>query len=362
MAKPRAAYLLPDASRDQRSNQRQQVWYGGYFDGCSRQRAPVCSIQRTPSTTGRRSWGGRPRPSARRRGVTIGAINDHCSFVSLIPTVKQEWRRCLPQQICRARIATAPGAVSETPLGYRGYLSVHAGQDKFTPPHTFNKIRRHDVTVAWKVAPCLEGLLAQLNQYAPRRSRESDGSIGDAAHASRSSDHNPWWEHDGQHYVTARDFTHDRVGGLDCARLAAALELGRDERVKYVIWDHQIMSGADGPSPWTWRPYKGANAHTHHLHLSVVADTRALSETPWELRGLATAGIDVLRPGSRGVAVERLQRILNTIYPHEVNLVVDGIFGPATEAAVKYAEGHGLNRSLLSFILRSWAFVSPGHM
>ena len=44
--------------------------------------------------------------------------------------------------------------------------------------------------MAWRVARSLDVLLGQLNALAPERSKASDGSIGDAAHASRSSDHN----------------------------------------------------------------------------------------------------------------------------------------------------------------------------
>jgi hypothetical protein len=138
----------------------------------------------------------------------------------------------------------------------------------------------------WKVAPSLDRLYAQLHELAPRRSKESDGSIGNTEHASRTSDHNPWWVHGGQSYVTARDFTHDPRGGLSCEWLAEQLRRGRDPRVKYVIWDQCIMAGASGPSPWTWRPYIGANPHECHLHLSVVADARALARTPWQLAPL----------------------------------------------------------------------------
>lgn len=135
----------------------------------------------------------------------------------------------------------------------------------------------------WKVAGSLDQLLDQLDELAPRRSRRSDGSIGDVLHASRDSDHNPWWELAGQRYVTARDFTHDPRGGMSCQWLAESLQRGRDRRLKYVIWDRTIMSGDRGPSPWLWRPYSGSNPHEHHLHLSVVADARSLSRIPWQL-------------------------------------------------------------------------------
>ncbi len=68
-------------SLDHRSNQRQQVWYGGYSLGRSFQRAPERRIHNIPSTTGRSGWTGRPRPSARRLGMMKGAMSAHCSSV-----------------------------------------------------------------------------------------------------------------------------------------------------------------------------------------------------------------------------------------------------------------------------------------
>lgn len=193
------------------------------------------------------------------------------------------------------------------------------------------------MAVDWKVAGSLEQLRGQLDEHAPDRSKASDGGIGDEDHANRSSDHNPWWRLNGQHWVTARDFTHDPDGGLDCRELAAALVRGRDQRVKYVIWNARIMSGSEGRDPWEWRDYDGPNEHRHHLHLSVVPDARALSRIPWLLPGL-TSAVATLRRGSHGPGVVELQRVLNAWYPREVHLAVDGVFGPATEAAVRLCQ------------------------
>jgi peptidoglycan hydrolase-like protein with peptidoglycan-binding domain len=181
--------------------------------------------------------------------------------------------------------------------------------------------------VSWTVAAALDVLLAQLNARAPGRSRASDGAIGDDAHASRASDHNPWVQVDGQNLVTARDFTHDPAGGLDCALLAEVLVASRDPRIKYLIWSGRILSGAAGPDPWVWRAYHGKNQHTHHLHLSVVADARCQDRRQWQLRWPTVSLRTVLRRGDRGVVVEILQ--------HALGISADGVFGPATEAAVK---------------------------
>lgn len=192
----------------------------------------------------------------------------------------------------------------------------------------------------WKVAGSLDQLLAQLNEFAPQRSKASDGSIGDAAHASRESDHNPHFYLAGQRYVTARDFTHDpSLDGLNCHELAAALVRGRDQRVKYIIWDRRICSGGEGRAPWAWRDYTGSNPHTKHLHLSVVADARSLARISWQLPGL-TAPTAILRLGSRGPEVKELQGVLNAWYPRDIvpPLVADGIYGPSTAAAVRLCQ------------------------
>jgi hypothetical protein len=131
----------------------------------------------------------------------------------------------------------------------------------------------------WRVARSLDVLVAEVDAAAPRRSKRSDGSIGDARHTSVSSDHNP----DPRGVVRARDFTHDPSGGLDAAALAEHLRGRRDARVKYVISDRRIASpeARDGAAPWAWRPYTGTNPHTSHVHVSVVAGGKADDLAPW---------------------------------------------------------------------------------
>lgn len=140
--------------------------------------------------------------------------------------------------------------------------------------------------MAWRVARSLDTLLAQLNAVAPRRSKVSDGSIGDAAHASRSSDHNPWVKSGSTGIVTARDYTHDPAGGLDCNWLAQKLVTSGDKRIKYVIWNRRIWTPGVG-----WQAYKGSNPHDHHLHLSVVSVPSGYDSTvQWALGASGAVG------------------------------------------------------------------------
>lgn len=128
----------------------------------------------------------------------------------------------------------------------------------------------------WRLAEALVKLREQVNALAPRRSKASDGTIGDVAHAGRKSDHNP----DARGIVCAIDITHDPAGGMDAGQLAETLRLRRDRRIKYVIFNKRIFSSA--VSAWEWRPYTGANAHKKHVHISVMTD--AVNDAlPWVL-------------------------------------------------------------------------------
>lgn len=123
----------------------------------------------------------------------------------------------------------------------------------------------------WRVARSLDVLLDQINEAYPGRSKASDGSIGDVAHVSRTSDHNPHIQLGGVGIVSARDFTHDPAAGFDAHAFADALRRSGDLRIKYVISDRRMFSSyvSGGRAPWEWRPYVGSNPHTQHVHVSV---------------------------------------------------------------------------------------------
>ena len=128
----------------------------------------------------------------------------------------------------------------------------------------------------WTLAEALVTLRHEVDALFPGRSKVSDGTLGDTAHAARKSDHNP----DSGGVVRAWDCTRDVVDGVDVAEfLAEWLRATRDPRVKYVIFRRRIFSSSI--DAWQWRPYDGLNAHEHHCHISVMPAPKGDDGHPW---------------------------------------------------------------------------------
>lgn len=205
--------------------------------------------------------------------------------------------------------------------------------------------------MSWRLAKALEQLRDEVNARWPLRRKDSDGTIGNAEHASRSSDHNPWVKEGSMGIVTAFDISHDPARGVDTYALAFALAERQDKRIKYIISNRKIISGAQGPSPWLPRKYNGANPHDHHMHVSVEDEKRFYDNAePWRITELKLGETPIgehprdvppsLRRLSAGIDVEYLQNKLNA---HGFKLRVDGSFGQVTEAAViKFQQASGL--------------------
>lgn len=148
--------------------------------------------------------------------------------------------------------------------------------------------------MAWKLAPALAALISDVNQEWPNRSKTYDGTIGDAAHAARKSEHNPNRDPsddvpDG--YVTAADIT---ATGINVTRLIETLVA--DERVWYVIHNRVIRSRTYG---FKSQAYTGADPHLHHVHVSLVQRAAQCNDTTrW-----------ALAPGKPETPYQRLARI-----------------------------------------------------
>jgi hypothetical protein len=116
----------------------------------------------------------------------------------------------------------------------------------------------------------------------PNRDRSSDGTIGDPAHQSTTSDHNP----NSRGLVDAWDLDKD---GVDPWAVIRAFE--KHPSAHYWIFQRQI---ADRDSGWNRVPYTGSNPHDKHVHFSIRQAAWAENDArPW---GLLTEGDDVTTP------------------------------------------------------------------
>ncbi len=141
---------------------------------------------------------------------------------------------------------------------------------------------------SWILVPSLVSLRNEFNQLAPARDKASDGSIGDQAHADRSSDHNPdetgatpYEDADSTNAVHAIDVDIDlRKAGWSMARAVGIIvtrhRTGEDDRLQNVIYNRRIWSRSWG---WTAREYTGSNPHDKHAHFSSRYTTAAESNT-----------------------------------------------------------------------------------
>jgi murein L,D-transpeptidase YcbB/YkuD len=184
--------------------------------------------------------------------------------------------------------------------------------------------------MSYRIAKSLATLRDQIDAQWPHRSKISDGWIGDSAHASRKSDHNP----DANGIVKALDVTHDPANGVDAGKIAESIKT--DPRVSYVIWNRKIYTPSVKKE---WRNYTGSNPHTRHVHISVLA-SKADSQVLWDVdttqfpRPAPTPFKPLVRKGMTGPTVKELQSHLNTTGMTPV-LIEDGIFGPKTERNVR---------------------------
>lgn len=139
--------------------------------------------------------------------------------------------------------------------------------------------------MAWRNCNASVALVNEINFFWPKRDKGSDGTIGDAAHATRTSDHNPWITVAGQGVVRARDIDKD---GIDAAWLAEELRkrgAAGDRRLTgggYVIFNRRITS----PDFKSWKAYTGTNPHTAHVHVSFSQNQAGFDDGgPWNLLG-----------------------------------------------------------------------------
>lgn len=207
--------------------------------------------------------------------------------------------------------------------------------------------------MAWRAANSIIGLIGAVNAIAPGRSTVSDGTVGDLAHSTRKSDHNP----NEYGVVTATDITHDPASGANMHDITNVIRLEQDPRIKYVIWNSRMFASytTTARAAWTWGPYSGTNRHDKHAHFSVVGDPARYDDTTkWTvsttISDSTTTGVKAMLPLKESTSVSSdvalLQGMMNRAFGTQ--LVEDGIYGPNVVAAVKAHlgnEGRAVNGS-----------------
>ena len=116
--------------------------------------------------------------------------------------------------------------------------------------------------MSWRLAKSLDVLRSQVNALAPGRSKATDGTIGDTAHAQRRSRHNP----NEAGVVCAIDLTDDPADGCAIHRIAEHVVANPHPDLAYVISDRRVASRTTG---WVWHRYTGSSPHTAHAHFAV---------------------------------------------------------------------------------------------
>lgn len=127
--------------------------------------------------------------------------------------------------------------------------------------------------MAWRPAYSLQTLKAQLDTAYPGWTFL--GFIGDQAHASVPSDHNP----NAQGVVTALDI--GPGGKLNIHALADKLAAKPHPDLKYIISNRRIAEWQNG---FKWRAYSGSDPHDTHIHVSVGRGPDGQSRQPYDDR------------------------------------------------------------------------------
>ncbi len=121
----------------------------------------------------------------------------------------------------------------------------------------------------WHLNPFLTSFREAVNEAYPRRGKASDGTLGDLAHAARSSEHNP--DTDGS--VDAWDMDVNLLGSSTPTGTAAELAEVRAVLARFQkqpgaqLWIFRGKIANRDVDNWRVREYDGPNPHDHHAHL-----------------------------------------------------------------------------------------------
>lgn len=131
----------------------------------------------------------------------------------------------------------------------------------------------------WVLTRGLMTVRTEFNLVFKIRDKRSDGTIGDQAHATGTSGHNPdrtgraeYKDGDAKNEVRAIDVDRDLVpgSGIDWMERVVQFIVKRARAgvyvpFRYIIYKRRIWARSDG---WKTRVYTGSNAHDQHAHFS----------------------------------------------------------------------------------------------
>lgn len=184
--------------------------------------------------------------------------------------------------------------------------------------------------MAWTLARSLDQLRGEVNRQWPERSKASDGTKGDDAHAARVSDHNP----NAAGVVRAIDITgkgtdkngEDVPGEWLFQHVIALGRMGFKplQNHGYVIHNKRAAYASNG---WEVVRYKGTSPHDKHVHISV-------GRLPVQYDSTASWGISGrLTPAPNYSFVQAMLNIVRTAAKKKP-IKVDGVLGNETKAAI----------------------------
>jgi hypothetical protein len=232
--------------------------------------------------------------------------------------------------------------------------------------------------MAWYLAKGLVQLRKEINTAYPKRDKTSDGSIGDASHQARKSDHNPDYSRGG--VVRAIDTDKD---GIE-VNLFVEFLVGLIKQAKprcdggcYVIFNGVIWTATNKGRA---AKYTGTNPHQHHVHFSICdhhahydstgtwgfaawlkkrkAVKPSTKPAPKPVSHPAYPGTP-LKLGVRGSAVRTWQ---DRMHRRGWNITVDGDFGSeSAKIAKEFRAEKGLSPFVGEVDRRTWdaAWTSP---
>jgi hypothetical protein len=239
--------------------------------------------------------------------------------------------------------------------------------DVYRPAELVPELARGTVTPrggqVWVLVKSLAHVRTQFNTAFPNRDKTSDGSIGDQAHQTSLSGHNP--DEEGHSETTDAD-TVNEVRAIDVdadlrkadvtmemvvQHLVTLCRTGKVTFLRYIIFNGRIWKKSAG---WVTQAYKGKNKHDKHAHLSCEPDTASENATP-DL-GLAKVGVKpappkppaappkpptlavhapgsrTIKQGAKGTDVQFVQRFIG---PERCGPAT-GVFDAKTLAGVKW--------------------------